>query len=274
MPSSELLPADAQTTAGELFKAGRLGEAIAAQGREVKQQPTDPDRRLFLFELLAFEGNLDRAAKQLEAVDYHDMPRDAAVAIYRRLIDAERLRRSLYQEGVAPRYLIDPPPHVELRLDALNQLRGSEPEVARRLLAEAAEQMPTLAGTLNGRPFELLVDCDDRFGTVLEVMSVTGAYFWVPLECVASLTVSEPQVPRDLVWLPADLELTDGQTGHVYLPTLYPGSCRQSDDLLKLGRQTDWALSDTGPVCGFGQRMFLCDDDVVGLLEWRSLELA
>ena len=269
MPSSETI----QQSADALFKAGQLTAAVAAQTEEVKRHPAEPDGRLFLFELLAFSGDLDRASKQLEAVDYHDMPRDAAVAIYRRLLDAERSRHNVFQEGETPRYLMDPPAHVEMRLDALRHWQAGESDAAKRLLAEAADQMPTLKGTLNEREFSLLVDCDDRFGTILEVMSITGAYFWVPLETVALLEVDEPQYPRDLLWLPAELELIDGQTGHVYLPTLYPGTCRQADDMLKLGRQTDWSLSDAEPVRGWGQRMYLCDDDAVGLLEWRRLEL-
>ena len=42
--------------AGELYKAGRLGEAIEAQVQEVKASPLDQSKRLFLFELLAFSG--------------------------------------------------------------------------------------------------------------------------------------------------------------------------------------------------------------------------
>jgi type VI secretion system protein ImpE len=52
--------------ASELFKTGMLSDAIAAQVQEVKSHPADHGRRLFLFELLAFAGDLDRARKQIE----------------------------------------------------------------------------------------------------------------------------------------------------------------------------------------------------------------
>jgi len=54
--------------AGELFKAGRLAEAVAQQLQEVKAHPADQARRVFLFELLCFDGDLDRARRQADAI--------------------------------------------------------------------------------------------------------------------------------------------------------------------------------------------------------------
>ena len=52
-------------TATELYKAGKLSEAIQAIGAEVRENPTDVRRRTFLFELLCFAGEFDRAEKHL-----------------------------------------------------------------------------------------------------------------------------------------------------------------------------------------------------------------
>ena len=51
--------------ATQLFKSGQLDEAIEALGAEVRDNPTDAQRRAFLFELLCFAGKFDRAEKQL-----------------------------------------------------------------------------------------------------------------------------------------------------------------------------------------------------------------
>ena len=48
-------------TATELFKANKLPEAIDAQIKEVKNNPGDQAKRLFLFEMLALAGDLDRS---------------------------------------------------------------------------------------------------------------------------------------------------------------------------------------------------------------------
>ena len=52
-------------SAKELFQAGKLNEAIEALGAEVRDNPTDARRRTFLFELLCFKGDYDRAEKHL-----------------------------------------------------------------------------------------------------------------------------------------------------------------------------------------------------------------
>src|SRR3954469_5292556 len=105
--------------ATDLFKAGRLQPAIDAQVKDVKAHPADHARRLLLFELLAFAGDLDRARRQVEAIHYDEVERATALQTYRKLLDAEQARRRLFQEGVAPKFLIEPPEHVRLRLEAV-----------------------------------------------------------------------------------------------------------------------------------------------------------
>ena len=157
--------------ASDLFKAGKLHEAIDAQTQEVKSHPTDHGKRLFLFELLAFAGNLDRARRQIEVVNYGEVELDTAVVAYRKILDAEHARRRLFREGLAPQFLTEPPEHVRLRLDAVNRLRENRPAEAAEALARANGAIPPFSGQLNGKPFILLRDVDDLFAGVLEVMA-------------------------------------------------------------------------------------------------------
>jgi len=256
--------------AGELYKGGKLREAIDAQVQEVKAHPADHGKRLFLFELLAFAGELDRAARQIDAVAYDDLALDAAVLNYRKLLDSERARRRLFAEGLKPEFLVEPPAHVALRLDAVNRLREDRPAEAAELLGRANEAAPAeLRGTLNGKEFTGLRDADDLFGTVLEVMA-HGSYYWVPLEQVQTLAMNPPRFPRDLLWVAARLEVKDA-AGDVFLPALYPGSHEHADDQVRLGRATDWKQGEGVPVLGAGLRTFLVGEDAVSLLEWREL---
>src|SRR5438445_7692997 len=112
---------------GELFKSGNLQQAIDAQTKEVKANPGDHSRRLFLFELLAFAGDLDRARRQIDAVNYGEFELDAAVLGYRKLLDAEDARRRLFRDGVRPDFLVEPPAHVLPRLEAVGQLHENRP---------------------------------------------------------------------------------------------------------------------------------------------------
>jgi len=52
----------------ELYQAGRLNDAIKALSAELRDNPTDTKRRTFLFEMLCFAGEYDRADKQLEVL--------------------------------------------------------------------------------------------------------------------------------------------------------------------------------------------------------------
>jgi type VI secretion system protein ImpE len=257
-------------TSTELYRSGKLAEAVEAQIHEVKAAPADQGKRLFLFELLAFSGNWDRARRQIDAVQYGDADLDMATQAYRFLVDAEQARRRVLTEGLTPQFLAEPPEHVRLRLEGARNIAAGQHTEAARLLSLADEQAPPIRGRLNDKPIEGLRDCDDLFGSVLEVLA-QGNYFWVPFEQINSLTIKPPRFPRDLLWLPARLEAS-ASSGDVFLPVLYPGSAEHADDDVRLGRRTDWSAADGGPVLGVGQRTFLVGEDPLNLLEVRSLE--
>jgi type VI secretion system protein ImpE len=165
----------------------------------------------------------------------------------------------------------DQPEHVRLRLEALAHLRAGRRAEAAEALDQATEATPDVTGQLNERPFAGLRDCDDLFGGVLEVFA-QGNYFWVPLEKIELIAANPPRFPRDLLWVPVRLE-TQGESGQVFLPALYPDSHSHADDIVRLGRQTDWQGDDAGPVFGRGLRMYLANDDTSTLLDWRQLQI-
>lgn len=259
-------------TATELYKAGRLREAVDEQVRQVKANPADQGLRLFLFELLAFAGELDRARRQIDALKFDAPDREAAAQVYRRLLDAEEARRKVFDEGTAPGFFGDPSAHLKLRVEAAGLLRLGRRAEADARLAEADDVTPPVRGTLNGKPFETLRDSDDLFSGVLEVMA-QGRYYWVGLDQVVTVAMNPPAYPRDLLYAPARLELAD-QSGEVFLPVLYPGAYRHDDDQVRLGRVTHWDAAEDGPVLGVGARVFLAGDDDATLPDWRELVIA
>jgi type VI secretion system protein ImpE len=253
-------------TATELFQAGRLQAAIDAQIQEVKANPTDHGRRVFLFELLSFAGEWDRARRQIEAVPADSPEQMTAVDSYKKLLDAEDHRRRVFKDGVLPGF----GDWVSLRLQAINELRNNNPAEAKRRLDKSDAEAPAAALTLNGKPVEGLRDCDDLFGPVLEVLA-HGGYYWLPLAQVDAVTALPPKFPRDLIWLPVKLAVKDGPAGDAFLPCRYPGTTDVTGDELKLARATDWTPPGDGPVRGVGLRMFLAGDDALSVAEWREL---
>jgi len=219
---------------------------------------------------LCFQGDLDRARKQIEAINYNQMELDTSVQRYRRLVDAEQARRRLFSDGVSPKFLMDAPEHVRFRIEAVNRLRENRSAEAKEWVDKANAQSPPLQGQLNNKPFTSLRDCDDLLAGVLEVMSQDN-YYWVPLEQVSGLAINPPRFPRDLLWIPAHLELKGGPDGDVFLPALYPDSHTHADNQVKLGRATDWKGGEADPVRGIGLHTFLVGEDALSLLEWREL---
>lgn len=252
-------------TAQQHFEAGQLADAIAAATDEVRNNPSRVDSRTLLFELLCFCGNFDRAEKQLDALAQLDSKAEWAVQVYRNILAAERNRRRLWSEGLAPEFLFDPPSYIQLHLQAINRLREGNAAEATTLLDESAQQRAEVLARRDDGPAAEFQDCDDVLAPVLELI-ILRDYLWVPLEQVRELEISKPERPRDLIWAPVRLELQDGSQRRGYMPVLYPGTHEHTDDQIKLGRKTDWRETG-GPVLGVGQKMFLHGDDAISLLD-------
>ena len=253
------------------FDAGQLNSAIGELTREVKEHPADASLRTFLFEMLCFAGEWDRAEKQLDALGHQDVRTEIGVQVYRNNIKAERDRRRLFSDGLQPHFLTEPPAYIDLHLAVINRLREGKTVEARDTLDRAEEERPALAGTFNGKRFEDFRDWDDVVGPVLELI-INGQYTWLPFEHIRSMEVNAPKHTRDLVWASARIQATDGTIGEVYIPALYAGSSEHTSDQVRLGRMTDWKrLSDDLSVA-VGLRLFLMDGEDKPLYEARSVE--
>ena len=258
-------------TAKELFDAGDLPAAIAKVGDELKNDPGDLKRRTFLFEMLCFTGDLDRANKQLDVMGRGGAESEIAVQRYRGALQGEKLRRLCYSEGLRPGLPKEIPPYVEMHLNALTSLRENRHDEARALLEQAAELRPDVNCSINGEFFDDIRDADDVLAPFLEVFTLNN-YSWVPWEIVSSVTIPPPKQLRDLIWAPAQVELTIGSLGEVLLPALYAQSYLHQDSQVKLGRATDWRSDVEGLALASGQRLLATGDRDWPLLECRDIE--
>jgi len=258
--------------AGELFRAGHLSQAIAAQIEVVRSQPSDQPARLFLFELLSFSGDWERAAKHIDALTLDHPDLHLAATNLRNCLVSEKERSKILAGGTAD-FFLEATLGAALRREAFASFaKGDKGDFAAKLI-QANEAIPTLKGSLNGKPFELLRDADDLFAGVLEVFA-KGNYYWVPLDQIASLAMNPPKFPRDLLWVAANMTLVDGATGPVYLPGLYLGSPSHGLETVRLGRERDWMPIDPempNLMRGYGPRVFLVGDEEINLAEIREL---
>ncbi|MDQ6610873.1 MAG: virulence protein SciE type [Gemmatimonadota bacterium] len=226
--------------AESLYASGQVEEAIAQLSNELRNQPTNAALRSFLFELLSFAGDYARADKQLAALASTGPSAEAGVAVYRAALEAERIREHMFEGGDFPK----------------------------------TDTPPSGAGTIEGAPFNEILDGDPRVGARLEVIA-GGRYLWIPFAHLASIVIQPPTRLRDLRWLSARIatnsSVRDLELGEVLLPALTPAVWRSQDMELRLGRATDWEEQPDGAYSPIGQKVLRVDDRIVPLVDVREL---
>jgi type VI secretion system protein ImpE len=257
----------------ELFESGELSEAIQAAISQVKQKPTDVSGRYRLAILLCYNGELEKADRQLQTLSSQQPEAAVGTALLRQLIRADLCRREFQTAGRIPEFAGEPDELLKLHLKASVCLREGQRSEAAELLAEAEERRPGISGTCDDQTFEDLRDLDDLLAPLLEVLTSTGKYFWLPLSDVQAVEMQEPESLADLLWRPARITLSNELPGAVYLPTLYVGSAEDPREAVRLGRATEWLGLEDPPVQGRGLRMMLVGDEARSILEIGKLDL-
>ncbi len=230
-------------TPKELLDAGKVREAESALTAALRDNPADAAKRTFLFELLCFSGQFNRAEKQLGVLAQGSRGAEMGAVLYYSALHAEKLRHDMFQKQEFP--------------------------------SSPATKSP--GGKLNGKPFESIEDADPEIGARLEVYAA-GAYLWIPFEHIASINIDPPRMLRDTLWTPAYVltgpSFKGTDIGQVIIPAVYPFSWKSDDTSLWLGRGTEFVADDQGNKFPVGQKMFIVDGEEVPLLEIRSLEFA
>jgi len=262
---------DMAESAGSLFRAGRLADAVAAANGAVKAAPADLAARVLLAELLLFAGNLERADVILDAAADIDPQAAVVVAEFRQLLRAETARRQLRRDGRLPEFLGEPTPSLQAALAAQVALRAGDAAAAAAQTAAQEAARPRAAGRHDGVAFEDFRDACDLHAGFFEVLTTTGKYFWIPTERVLSAEFHPPARPRDLAWRRVTMSVSEGPDGVVYVPTIYGNEAPDMAEPLRLGRETDWQEQD-GLVRGVGQRVFLVGEDARTIMEIGTLE--
>src|SRR5262245_15055861 len=229
-----------------------LSETLAELQQRVRQSPGDAKLRTFLFQLLAVQGQWDRALAQLTTAGELDPSALAMVQVYRDAVRGEALRAEVFSGRRAPVVFGEPEPWMALMLEALRVSGDGQHERAAALRAQAFEQASASSGHVvtramepvadtppAGEAFTWLADADSRLGPCIEAY-VLGRYWWIPFQRVRRMHVEPPTDLRDLVWTPVHFEWANGGEGLGLVPTRYPGSESAPDDALRLARRTDW----------------------------------
>jgi type VI secretion system protein ImpE len=260
------------TSAEAAFKAGDVAQALQNLQQSVRQDPSNAKLRVFLAQLLMLQGDWDRAVTQLKLVGEIDAGALPMAHAYSTAIQCERLRVDVFAGARGPLLFGDPEPWIAQLMQSLTLLGQGRTQQAADLRAQAFETAPTTAGSLNGTSFEWIADADSRLGPILEVL-LNGAYYWVPLHRITHVTVEAPSDARDLVWLPAQFQWSNGGEAMGLIPVRYPGSEQSDDTAIRLARKTEWREIGPDAYAGLGQRVLTTDGPEIGLLDLRELRL-
>jgi type VI secretion system protein ImpE len=233
--------------AQELFREGKLTEAISHLQSVLRDKPTDKRARTFLFELLCFAGEFDRARKQLGVLAEDTQQTKLGVSFYLAALSAEMDRQAWYQ--------LPAPPVVDSTGE--DSTGGS------------------VRGVCDGVPFSGIHDLDSRLGGSLEFLTA-GKYHRVAFSNLARLEFSPTVRARDAYWRVATLEFTaemgSTQLDSILVPVLYPQTYLFEDDLTRLGRTTDFAETAEGEEIPCGQRILVIGGREIPILEITSID--
>jgi type VI secretion system protein ImpE len=276
-------------SADQLLRDGKLDEALSALAQQIRANPADSKLRVFLFQLLAVDGQWERALTQLQVAGEMDPIHLAMVQTYREAIRCELFRAEVFAGQRSPLVFGKPDEWLAHLMQALQLAAQGQYEAASRLRDQAFEAAPATSGTISTASFapvpeseaapktetasfEWLADADTRLGPVLEAI-VNGRYYWIPLMHIQRIVVDPPADLRDVVWMPVHFVWSNGGDSVGLIPTRYPGSEKSPDPLIRLSRKTEWSEPAPGSYFGQGQRVLAADTGEFSLMEVREIRL-
>lgn len=258
--------------AEDCFRRGDLDGCLQALQDQVRKNPADAKLRIFLAQVLMVQGEWDRALNQLKVIGEMEAGALPMMHAYSSAIHCEKLRAEVFAGKRSPMLFGDPVDWIALQVRSLALHGSGNVAEAARLREQAFELAPATAGTINGEAFNWVADADSRLGPMLEVL-LNEAYYWIPFERIARIKVEPPSDARDLVWLPAEFQWTNGGDAMGLIPVRYPGSERSKDPAILMARKTEWLPAGDDAFAGLGQRVLTTDGPEIGLLELRELQL-
>ncbi len=246
----------------DLLRSGSLAEVRAGLVDTVKRAPGDQGARMFLWQVMAAQGDWDKALAQLRALASLSPEAQMLATVYSQAMAAEKQRAEAYAGRAPFPVLVASSPWIE---DLARSLHAEGGQELRGNAFDAAGDTP---GEVEGRRFAWIADVDPRLGPSFEAI-VGGKYGLVPFEAVTRIKTEGPRDLRDVVWLPVEMTLRSGQSAAALLPARYPGSEAGEADV-QLGRATIWEGEEPR-----GQRVWALDDgSELGLLDLRDLVMA
>lgn len=252
------------------LKSGDLPGAVQVCKAAIRKAPLEVELRFVLFQLLSLQADWEAASNQLSAYSELVGRESPMPFIFNKVVQAEVRRKYVFLGQEAPTIFGEPPEWMPYLLQALTASAEGHAAEALSLQAEALDRAPAVSGTINGQPFEWLMDGDSRLGATIEAV-IDGQYYWIPQARLRSISMQPPTQVRDAIWAAASLTLENSSVIAAFIPVRYPGAQTWQDAELKLSRSTSWDSPAEGFYIGSGQRLWMSDQGEHPILETREI---
>ncbi|MAL98857.1 MAG: virulence protein, SciE type [Alteromonadaceae bacterium] len=245
----------------EALAAGQLQGAIDVAQQQLKKSPADNDLRACLVEMLCLAGQLERADDLLTALARRHPDWIPGAANLRQLLRAQQARLALRAGQLADDVIAQPGPSLDALVAINFHLAQGELEDAQEA-AFALERSRVITDPAHENTWGAIRDCDDSLNGYLEGLGTDGRFYLWQWSEIDTLQLHPVTTPIERVWRRAEVGLTDGRQGEVFLPLTYTGN---TTDSYKLGRETAWQTHAPALVTGLGLKLFLVGETAMSL---------
>ena len=134
-------------SAEQYLKDGDIAAALTSLKQLIRSDAANAKYRVFLFQILAVTGDLQKALDQLNVVGELDATALPMVQTYRETIACEGLRKEIFAGARSPLIMGDPDDWIARLLQSLKLVAAGKWEQAEELRNDAFETAPTTSGT-------------------------------------------------------------------------------------------------------------------------------
>lgn len=271
----------------EALQSNDVAGCLELLKNEIRKAPSDPEKRVFLFQLYSIIGDWDKSLTQLNVARDLEPENKSMAETYQEVLRCESLRADVFSGSRSPMILGEPPEWIAKLLQALKYFSQADYDAFFQLQDEAYELAEPSAGTLyenkqgptddaeeadriEGQQFEWIADADMRLGPVIEAI-VNGNYYWIPMENIQSIELEAPVDLRDLAWTPATFCWKNKGQAVGFIPTRYPGSTGDSSGEILMARTTEWETPAEELYVGKGLRILNTDSGEFPLTQIRRI---
>ncbi len=267
---------------GDQFRSGNLGTALVKAKDYVRDNPDCEIGRSLLLQLYLFAGEFEKASKQLDVLELNHQNDPASVInlkLIAAMINAAIARREFFSQVTGLPLMFEADRHsLEPAYELLQAYQQGSIEAGRaeQLLMEGRQNLSFICDTQDESESGVLAEPDDLTASLLEVFTPKNGYSWLAWRNISSIEFFPYENPIDLMFRRALIKRVGDEDSAsplpVYIPVIY-AQTPITDVNACMGRLTDWVeVESVGLVYGVGQKCLLIGDELVPLLQIRTLE--